>query len=106
MLTARSSGTRAARGRSPSERAKPSASSSSWPGVRIVTATGVPPIRSSSGSSTATRSSHSSRPGRRSTRTAEVLYAGGASCFRVIVHATVAAKRAATVDGAYPVRTR
>ena len=43
-------------GRSPSESAKPIASSSSWPGVRIVTATGVPPIRISSGSSTATTS--------------------------------------------------
>ena len=48
--------TRAARAR-PSESAKPSASSSSWPGVRIVTATGTPPMRISSGSSTATTSS-------------------------------------------------
>ena len=36
--------------------AKPSASSSSWPGVRIVTATGRPLMRISSGSSTATTS--------------------------------------------------
>ena len=51
-------------GDSPSASAKPSASSSSCPGVRIVTATGSPPIRISSGSSTATTSS-ASPPGTR-----------------------------------------
>src|SRR6185437_11274654 len=46
-----------------------SASSSSWPGVRIVTATGSPPIRISSGSSTATPSRSRTPPGRRTTST-------------------------------------
>ena len=64
MFAARSSGNRAATGLSPSDSANPSASSSSWPGVRIVTATGSPPIRISSGSSTATTSS-ASPPGSR-----------------------------------------
>ena len=68
MFAARSSGSRAPSGRSPSDSAKPSASSSSWPGVRIVTATGRPPIRISSGSSTATTSS-SSPSGTRTTST-------------------------------------
>ena len=40
----------------PSPRRNPSASSSSWPGVRIVTASGSPSTRISSGSSTATSS--------------------------------------------------
>src|SRR5437763_3566138 len=57
---------------------KPSASSSSFPGVRIVTATGVPPMRISSGSSTATRSCSRPPPGRRRTSTAAAEY-GGAS---------------------------
>ena len=41
---------------SPSPCRKPAASSSSWPGVRIVTASARPRTRISSGSSTATRS--------------------------------------------------
>src|SRR5207253_7913418 len=66
-------------GLSPSERQKPSASSSSWPGVRIVTATGRPPIRISSGSSTAT-ASRSLRPsGSRTTPTVEEEYGGAGS---------------------------
>src|SRR3954471_10022456 len=40
----------------PSPRRKPRASSSSWPGVRIVTASAAPSTRISSGSSTATSS--------------------------------------------------
>ena len=51
---------RASSGVRPSVRQKPRASSSSCPGVRIVTATGSPPIRISSGSSTARTSSPSS----------------------------------------------
>ena len=50
--------------------AVPSASSSSWPGVRIVTATGRPLIRISSGSSTATRSGSVVPTGSRRTSTA------------------------------------
>src|SRR4051794_28132368 len=58
MLPARSSGGPAARGSSisPSPTRNPSASSSSLPGVRIVTARASPPTRISSGSSTATSS--------------------------------------------------
>ena len=56
----------------------PSASSSSCPGVRIVTATGSPPIRISSGSSTATTSVSVKPSGRRSASTTLVEY-GGAS---------------------------
>ena len=63
------------RAASPSEMAKPSASSSSCPGVRIVTATGSPPIRISSGSSTAT-TSPASPPGTRSSRRAPSTVAG------------------------------
>ena len=78
VFAARSSGSRADAGRSPSERQKPSASSSSCPGVRIVTATGRPPIRISSGSSTATRSLSVRPSGSRTTSTAAAEY-GGAS---------------------------
>ena len=67
-LAARSAGGAAAIGWNPSESRNPSASSSSWPGVRIVTATGSPPTRISSGSSTATSSGSSTPPGRRSDR--------------------------------------
>ena len=70
VFAARSSGSRASRGCSPSERQKPSASSSSCPGVRIVTATGRPAIRISSGSSTATRSGSVVPAGSRRTSTA------------------------------------
>src|SRR3954471_12684896 len=59
MLAARSAVGPAARGSppiSPSPCRKPSASSSSWPGVRIVTASAAPSTRISSGSSTATSS--------------------------------------------------
>ena len=72
VLAARSSGTRAETGSSPSVRQNPRASSSSWPGVRIVTATGSPPIRISSGSSTARVSSPSTRAGSRKARTPAV----------------------------------
>ena len=65
-------------GSRPSERQKPSASSSSCPGVRIVTATGRPPMRISSGSSTATWSRSLRPAGRRTTSTAAAEY-GGAS---------------------------
>src|SRR4051812_37626681 len=63
MLAAKSSVGPARRGASisPSPYRKPSASSSSWPGVRIVTASGAPSMRISSGSSSATRSSRPSR---------------------------------------------
>src|SRR5688572_20963600 len=62
----------------PSERRNPSASSSSCPGVRIVTATGSPPIRISSGSSTATTSVSVRPAGKRNASTTSVEY-GGAS---------------------------
>ena len=52
----RSARRRAPRSIRPSPSRKPSASSSSWPGVRIVTASGSPSTRISSGSSTATSS--------------------------------------------------
>ena len=45
----------------PSPTRKPTASSSSWPGVRIVTASARPSTRISSGSSTATSSRTNSR---------------------------------------------
>src|SRR5205085_11355840 len=64
---------------SPSERQKPSASSSSCPGVRIVTATGRPPMRISSGSSTATWSRSLRPPGKRTTSTAAAEYGGAPS---------------------------
>ena len=51
----------------PPVRQNPSASSSSCPGVRIVTATAVPSTRISSGSSTASRSASVSPPGSRVT---------------------------------------
>src|SRR5205807_6386334 len=57
---------------------KPSASSSSFPGVRIVTATGSPLTRISSGSSTATRSRSDAPAGSRRTSSPAVAY-GGAS---------------------------
>src|SRR3954470_5835107 len=69
---------RAPAGCKPSEMQKPIASSSSCPGVRIVTAIGRPPMRSSSGSSTATRSRSLVPPGMRTTSTAAAEY-GGAS---------------------------
>ena len=55
---------RARRRSAPRRCRNPSASSSSWPGVRIVTASGSPSTRISSGSSTAT-SSRARRRGRR-----------------------------------------
>src|SRR5436305_506199 len=63
MLAAKSSVSPAALGPSISASVyrNPSASSSSWPGVRIVTASGSPSTRISSGSSTATSSSAPSR---------------------------------------------
>src|SRR6187551_1608743 len=61
----------------PSVTQNPSASSSSWPGVRIVTATGSPPIRISRGSSTAT-TSPAFPPGTRVTVT-RAIDCGGAS---------------------------
>ena len=71
---------RAPAGSSPSDTQNPSASSSSWPGVRIVTATGSPPMRISSGSSTATRSARSAcREPQRVDRRVEY---GGASATR------------------------
>ena len=54
-------------GAEPSVRQNPSASSSSCPGVRIVTATAVPSTRISSGSSTASRSASATPPGSRVT---------------------------------------
>ena len=58
VFCARSPGSVALRGpsMSPSPKRKPTARSSSWPGVRIVTASGSPSTRISSGSSTATAS--------------------------------------------------
>ena len=72
-------GMRAATGSSPSVRQKPSASSSSCPGVRIVTATGSPPIRISSGSSTATTSVSRRPSGSRTASTSRVEYEGRAA---------------------------
>src|SRR5919199_3903742 len=79
VFAARSSGRRAVHAGMPSERQNPSASSSSWPGVLIVTATGPPPTRISSGSSTARRSTRVSPPGRRNVSAGAAAYGGTSS---------------------------
>src|SRR4051812_7802411 len=87
---------RAPAGCKPSDLQKPIPSSSSCPGVRIVTAIGRPPMRISSGSSTATRSCSLVPPGRRTTSTAAAEY-GGASMTRNLLF-YFAAERDVSVD--------
>src|SRR3954447_10739954 len=97
----------------PSDTQNPSASSSSWPGVRIVTATGAPPMRISSGSSTATASRSVAPAGRRTTSTDALEYGGASTAPRslrlveraaaaddVVEHRAVAVDRGSDVTGA------
>ena len=77
MFAARSAAGRAATGCSPSVTQKPSASSSSWPGVRIVTASARPFTLISSGSSAASRSVSTAPPGSRVTVAREVASGAG-----------------------------
>src|SRR5581483_5565686 len=104
VFAARSSVGDARSGRSPSEMQKPSASSSSWPGVRIVTATGLPSMRISSGSSAATRSRSRAPSGRRTTSTSTAEY-GGAST-RGMLRRAVERRDDVLVDGPVAVDRR
>ena len=96
VFAARSSGTRAASGERPSVTQNPSASSSSCPGVRMVTATGSPPTRISSGSSTARISSPSTPPEAAVPATPVVEYGGAFEETSLATWLSVLAKPAGT----------